>query len=123
MDDKQRERENKIDQLHTQLKFVTEDRYNSEASIHQFERNEEEAHSIFHGIHHLFQDIQGTFQEGEMTVFITDAHQEIEYKQQGFNYDNEEKLELLQKEKRELLDSQDELYYKLRSLNQQGVTK
>lgn len=123
MDDKQREHENKIDQLQAQLKFVTEDRYNSEASIHQFERNEEEAHSIFHGIQHLFHDIHGTFQEGEMTIFIADAHQEIEYKQQGFTYENEEKLELLQKEKLELLDSEDDLYYKIRNLNQQGVTK
>lgn len=123
MDDKQREHENKIDQLQAQLKFVTEDRYNAEASIHQFERNEEEAHSIFHGIQHLFHDIHETFQEGEMNVFISDAHQEIEYKQQGFNYDNEEKSELLQKEKRKLLDSEDDLYYKIRSLNQQGVTK
>lgn len=49
MDDKQREHENKIDQLQAQLKFVTEDRYNAEASIHQFERNEEEATRFFMG--------------------------------------------------------------------------
>lgn len=73
MDAKQRDHENNIDQLQAQLNFVTENRYNAEASIHQFERNEEEAHSIFHGIQHLFHDIHETFQEGEMNVFISDA--------------------------------------------------
>lgn len=116
--DKVRELEmnEKIDELHAELKVVSDELYSISNEKRNLLRTEDELHSLFRRKDRLFQALKQCWKHGEMSYVVQDSDLELKRHQRNVIHSLEDELTLLNKKTRALEEKEYELRYKARLL-------
>ncbi|MED1042608.1 hypothetical protein S2E19_06006 [Bacillus mycoides] len=109
--------EKQMNQLNQKLRSVFEEQNRNQSAIQTQEQVVEDFHVWKNQNHRLFDRILGTWhRDREMSLFFMNMSQDAQYIERKLTFELENQKETLLKEKRNLSDLENDLYYQKQNL-------